>query len=117
MVVAQTVQLDLFGEVEQGIRDAEARVRRRAEWKAGFERADWIAPYDTADGKPAGTVYKGYRCPDPACGKIEPSGFILALNHGFDPDIPDHQPLDGRCRLMRATTIAPALTTNGVNHE
>ena len=96
-------QLDLFGVVEQAEREASQRQDARAAWRARFERADWIAPYDTAGGTPKGGRVPGWRCPDPECGEVEPgpTGFLLALNHGFDPDVPGHEPWDGRCYKVK----------------
>lgn len=82
-----TSQLQLFNEREQQL----------LTWQARFERADWIAPEDCADGTPKGAVRSGWRCPDPECGEVEPSAFVLAINHGFDPDVPGRQRFDGRC--------------------
>jgi hypothetical protein len=106
------VQLDLFGAVERRLRqeaerDAQAREvandreRERVEWTARFERADWMAPYDTAGGMKAGESVLGWRCPDPECGEIESNGFLLTINHGFDPGVPGHEPFDGRCSQLR----------------
>jgi hypothetical protein len=92
-----SVQLDLFGKVEQADKHAQAR----ADWAAHFERADWVAPYDTAGGTPKGTVLNGWRCPDPDCGQIEPNAFVLSINHGWDPDVPGREPFDGRCSKLR----------------
>jgi hypothetical protein len=109
-----TVQLDLFGEVEEAERARELaaseRVNARAAWQARFERADWIAPYDTATGTPKGARVPGWRCPDPECGEIEPgpTGFVLSINHGFDPDVPGREPYDGRCRKVRRRHAALA---------
>lgn len=89
-----TVQLDLFGETD-------ARIDRTAEWQARFTPADWIAPYDCGYG-PAGTVVRGWQCPDPECGQIEPNASLLGSNHGYDPTVPGHEPWNGRCaRLTR----------------
>jgi hypothetical protein len=61
------VQLGLFGEVDK-------RLDAAAEWLARFERADWIAPWDTATGPRPGdpplkkgecSPVPGWRCPDP----------------------------------------------------
>lgn len=97
------VQLDLFGEVEKTEHEASERADTLVAWRARFERADWIAPYDTAGGTPKGGHVPGWRCPDPECGEIEPgpTGFLLSINHGFDPDVPGWQPWDGRCRKVR----------------
>jgi hypothetical protein len=72
-----------------------------SEWAGRFERADWVAPYDTAGGTPKGTAIPGWRCPDPECGKIEPNGFLLSINHGWDPEIPGHAPFDGQCMTVK----------------
>lgn len=97
------VQLDLFGEVEKTERAADDREAARAAWKARFERADWIAPWDTASGTPKGGRVPGWRCPDPECGEIEPgpTGYLLRSNHGWDPDVPGEEPFDGRCHKVR----------------
>lgn len=106
------VQLDLFGAVERQLQQdaereaqakeaAQARERERAEWTARFERADWIAPWDTAGGMKAGESMSGWRCPDPECGEIESNAFLLSINHGFNPEVPGHQPFDGRCSQVR----------------
>jgi hypothetical protein len=96
-----TTQLDLFGGVEKAEREATQRQRARDAWRARFERADWVAPYDTAGGTPEGTAVPGWRCPDPECGEIEPNGFLLAINHGWDPDVPGREPYDGRCYAIK----------------
>jgi hypothetical protein len=92
--LAPVTQLDLFGAVER----AEAA---RAEWVARFERAGWVAPHDCADGTPRGAVKPGWRCPDPDCAQVEPTAFALAINHGWDPDVPGHAPFDGHCHRLR----------------
>lgn len=99
----QGVALDLFGQVEEAEREAAERAAAGAAWLARFERAEWIAPYDTAGGTPKGTRVPAWRCPDPECGEVEPgpSGFLLSINHGFDPDVPGWEPYDGRCRKVR----------------
>ncbi|MFZ2511003.1 MAG: hypothetical protein WAW85_07940 [Gordonia sp. (in: high G+C Gram-positive bacteria)] len=66
--------------------EAQERAAKRAEWNSHFEQVEWIAPYDCADGTPAGSRRIGIRCP--ACGAVEVSGFVLALNHGLDPGVP-----------------------------
>jgi len=104
---AASVQLDLFGEVEQAQQEASERVNARAAWQARFGRADWIAPWDTADGRPKGSVTRGWRCPDPDCGEIEPNDFLLSITHGFDPNVPGHRPLDGRCAKLRMLAGTP----------
>lgn len=81
--------------------EAEARLAARAEWEARFERADWIAPWDCADGTPKGAVTSGWRCPDPECGRIEPNSYLLSINHGFDPGVPGLAPRDGMCTRRR----------------
>lgn len=105
-------QLDLFGQVEAAEREASQR-REQAQreaagcraaadaWRARFERADWIAPYDTAGGMLKGERKPGWRCPDPDCGEIEPNSFLLSINHGFDPDVPGRQPWNGRCTRLK----------------
>lgn len=95
------VQLDLFGEVEQAEREASKRERTRAAWLARFERADWIAPWDTAGGMKKGDSKPGWRCPDPGCGEVEPNEYWLLINHGWDPHQPGHEPFDGRCHKLR----------------
>ena len=98
------VQLDLFGEVE-------AKPDARAAWLARFERADWIAPWDTAGGMKKGDSTPGWRCPDPECGQVEINSTLLANNHGWDPFTPGYGPFDGRChrlRLLRAHAEADA---------
>jgi hypothetical protein len=56
---------------------------------------------------PRGTARRrsGTRCPDPACGEIEPNGYLLSINHGFDPEIPGHAPRDGRCSQFRSLQV------------
>jgi hypothetical protein len=98
---AVTVQLDLFGEADQAEQAASKDAQVRADWTARFERADWIAPYDTAGGTPKGTVLSGWRCPDPDCAEVEVNSFVLSINHGFDPDVPGWEPFDGRCAKLR----------------
>lgn len=90
-------QPDLFGEFDAAEQHEADRQRRRTDWTARFERADWIAPYDTADGTKAGDVVRGWRCPDPDCGAVEPNAYLLSINHGFDPEVPGQQPLNSRC--------------------
>lgn len=101
--MASAVQLDLFGEVEAG-------EQARAEWLARFERADWIAPWDTATGPRPGdpplkkgerSPVPGWRCPDPECGVVEPNTCLLMINHGWNPDVPGDGPFDGRCHSVR----------------
>jgi len=99
------VQLDLFGEVEAREREAAAKAAEKAAekaaWHAQFERASWVAPWDTAGGIKKGETVLGYRCPDPDCGQVEINAHILNLNHGFDPNLPGRAPYDGRCRRLR----------------
>lgn len=59
----------------------------RAEWRARFEQAEWVAPYDCSGGMKKGDSKLGWVCP--ACGRVEPNTFLLNLNHGYDPDVPD----------------------------
>lgn len=90
-------QYDLFGEDEEAERAAAERKTAsqsaRAEWEARFERADWVAPWDTADGRPKGTVELGWVCP--ACKTVEPNEFLLGNNHGYHPDEPGWVPYRG----------------------
>ncbi|MGH3432825.1 MAG: hypothetical protein ACRDQB_08330 [Thermocrispum sp.] len=95
----QPVQLDLFGDIEQQLDRESVLAAARAEWQAGFERADWVAPYDCGHG-PEGTVVAGWRCPDPECGEVADNAYTLARNHGFDPDVPGLQPYYGRCQKL-----------------
>jgi hypothetical protein len=95
------VQLDLFGEVEKAEQDARDRAQAAAAWAARFERADWIAPWDTAGGLKKGDRVLGWRCPDPACGQIEPNATLLANDHGWDPQVPGREPSDGCCHRLR----------------
>ncbi len=88
------VQLDLFGQA-LAVEERERQIlAAQAAWWARFDRVEWrpalpnIAPR------------LGYRCPDPACGKVEPAGFVLAINHGFDPDVPGREPHGGRCHRV-----------------
>lgn len=87
-------QYDLFGEDEQAERAAAERETAgqsaRAEWAARFERADWTAPGDTAGGMKAGDRTLGWRCP--ACKVVEPSEFLLGINHGYHLHQPGHVP-------------------------
>ena len=88
------VQLDLFGEVE-------ARLDACAAWLARFERADWVAPWDTAGGMKKGDSTPGWRCPDPECREIVINSYHLWIDHGWNPDIPGQEPFDGRCHKLR----------------
>lgn len=99
----RTVQLDLFGEVEK-------RLDARAAWLARFERADWIAPWDTAAGPRPGdpplkkgecSPVPGWRCPDPECGEVAYNACRLEIDHGWDPHTPGREPFDGRCHGVR----------------
>ena len=94
-------QLDLFGAVEAAEAARAERQHERAAWEASFTRADWVAPWDTADGHPKGTVYHGWVCPDPACGEVEPGSYLLLINHGWDPQVPGLAPWDGRCQKIK----------------
>lgn len=47
-----------------------------------------------------GESCSGWRCPDPACGKVEPNEYLLSINHGFDPSVPGRAPYGGRCRTL-----------------
>jgi hypothetical protein len=94
-------QPDLFGEYDARQAEAERlaaeqqaesdRIQaERAEYRARFERHDFPAPYDTADGRPKGTIIHGWVCP--ACGDVEWNEFLLSLNHGYDPGLPGSIP-------------------------
>jgi hypothetical protein len=99
------LQLDLFGEVEAEEAAAVRKLEERAAWQARFERADWVAPWDTGSGMKKGESCSGWRCPDPACGEVEPNEYLLSINHGFDPSVPGHAPYNGNCmRFLRAQT-------------
>lgn len=89
------VQLDLFGDVERALRADDEAARARAEWAARFERAPWIAPWDTADGMKKGESKLGWRCP--CCGDIEPNDALLLINHGLSDHEPQPPWWDGRC--------------------
>lgn len=109
--MGSAVQLDLFGEVEKAEQAARDRAQARADWQARFERADWVASYDTAGGMKKGSRTPGWRCPDPECGEIEPNSYHLSISHGWDPEVPGREPFDGRCqklRLLRAQAEADA---------
>ncbi|WP_213573299.1 hypothetical protein [Rhodococcus sp. USK13] len=100
-----TEQLDLFDE-----RDYDAEAAAKGAWRDRMVPADWVAPYDCGYG-PAGTVVSGWRCP--ACGKVEPNGYILLINHGIDPHIPGDEGFLTECismdlRAVRATVEARA---------
>ena len=94
------MQLDLFGEVEALEHSAATRHSENEAWAARFERADWVTPWPTSTGLPAGTVFHGYRCPDPECGEVEPTGFTLSINHGWDPELPGRKPWNARCQKV-----------------
>lgn len=96
--VRDGVQLDLFGEVEQALIEAERPRGRpravqqepaegtRAQWEALVRYwpdgtpVTWTAPWDCAGGTPKGTVLPGYRCP--LCGQVEVNEYLLENNHG-----------------------------------
>lgn len=84
------LQLDLWGETARAEQDAADKAAAAAAWEARFERADWVAPYDTAGGMKAGDSQPGWRCP--ACGQIEPNEFLLGNNHGYHLYDPGHVP-------------------------
>lgn len=100
----EPVQLDLFGEVEKQLNYTSAVEHARAEWRAQFERADWVAPYDCGYG-PEGTVVSGWRCPDPECGEVADNAYSLSLNHGYDPDTPGAQSYYGRCQKLATARV------------
>lgn len=87
------LELDLFGTTARAEQEL-------AVWAARFERPDWIAPWDTAGGMKKGERRPGWRCPDPACGRVEPNEFLLSINHGWDPSVPGHEPFSGRCHEL-----------------
>ena len=62
------------------------------------EHADWIAPYDCADGTKKGSVRPGWRCP--ACGVVEPNKFLLQNNHWVDADNPNETRWHYECCAM-----------------
>ena len=89
-----TAQLDLFGEVEAKERERQRRAAERAAWRAQFEQVEMVDE--------DGDVVFGWRCPDPDCGEVVHGAFGLALNHGFDPDVPGHRPWTGECRQLES---------------
>lgn len=95
------MQLDLFGEVERVEAEVVAAAAARETWTARFERAPWVAPYDTAGGMKKGDSVLGWRCPDPECGQVEINAYTLRINHGWDPGIPGEEPYAGRCYQVR----------------
>lgn len=78
-------QPDLFGEYDAELQAADARRRERAEWAAHFRHVPVTIAYEASIGKP-GDVLDGIACP--ACGGIEFNGFLLGINHGWDPGAP-----------------------------
>lgn len=68
-----------------------------AHWEDRFRRAPWVAPHDTAAGLRAGETAPepGWVCP--VCGQVEPSAGLLAVEHGWDPHVPDARPWHGYC--------------------
>jgi hypothetical protein len=84
-------QLDLFGQIEAAEQvAAHAAASRAARTSAFRDRATlhadgspvlWTAPYYTATGMNAGDTCTGWRCW--ICGQINPSEFVLGLNHGL----------------------------------
>lgn len=99
--MSELVQLDLFGEVEQAEQAARDRDQARTEWLARFERADWVAPWDTAGGMKKGESLLGWRCPDPECSQVEVNEYHLMIEHGWDVHTPGSAPFDGRCHRLR----------------
>jgi hypothetical protein len=96
------VQLDLFGEVPAAEDKQQRKADELAAWQAQFERAPWVAPYDTAGGMKAGESTLGWRCPDPDCGVVEVNGSHLMINQGWAPNQVGHAPYDGRCHRLRS---------------
>ncbi|PSL08156.1 hypothetical protein CLV30_101123 [Haloactinopolyspora alba] len=87
-------QLDLFGDVLAAEQRDQRILHEAAAWRARFDRVEWSSPL------PNITPRLGYRCPDPDCRQVEPAAFVLAINHGFDPDTPGRQPHHGRCHRV-----------------
>jgi hypothetical protein len=88
--MAQARQYDLFGEQEAKEAGREAKERVAAEWRARFERAEWVPTWTTsADGTPAPPKL-GWVCP--ACKVVEPNEFLLGNNHGYHLHWPGHVP-------------------------
>jgi hypothetical protein len=82
--VSRVAQRDLFAAEEE---------RERAEWEARFERADWVAPYDTTCCMKKGDRLPSWRCP--ACGEVEANEFLLGNNHGYHLWWPGQVPYGG----------------------
>lgn len=78
-------QLDLFA--------TETPATEREAWAARFDRAPWVAPWDTSGGMKKGESVLGWVCP--SCGVLEVNGYVLNVNHGYDPQIPGRQPWQG----------------------
>ena len=89
VAMAVGVQLDLFGELEAAEEERARRLLARSEWSARFTRVTFAAPYDTA-GHREGDLVEGIVCP--ACGGVEWNGYLLSINHGYDPDLPGDVP-------------------------
>lgn len=84
------VQPDLFGEFDAAEDEKTAAAARRDAYTARFERRDFPAPHDTADGREAGHIVHGWVCP--ACGGVEWNDFLLGLNHGYHTYLPGQWP-------------------------
>lgn len=102
------VQLDLFGMVERAAQAAVA-------WAARFERADWIAPHDTASGRKKGDRLLAGAAPTRLRGdRTEPALGVAALRH---PQRPPNR--NGRAHHAPAATTAsgtPTMTaTEGIS--
>jgi hypothetical protein len=101
-VMTSWKQYDLFGEIRAAEQRAAERAAAAAEWAGRFQRAVWHPSFTTgADGQPARPCL-GWVCP--VCGDVEPNGFLLGINHGFDPTVPGRAPFDGRC--VKQTLLA-----------
>lgn len=103
--LAAPVMFDLFEatspEALARARAAE-RDRRDAAFRARFQHGVWVAPWDCGDGTPKGAEKPGWTCPD--CGTVEPSEFVLTLNHGF-ASYHDGDDFGGWCARMRARRV------------
>jgi hypothetical protein len=92
------MQLDMFADADNTARAAQAAELQA--WQAQFERVALITPHTAADGRPAGAIRHGWRCP--TCGGAEPTGYALLINHGWDVDVPGRRPHPAARRLCPA---------------
>ena len=83
------VQPDLFGELESAEAERARLLLERDAWSARFTRVTFASPYDTA-GHREGDLVEGIVCP--ACGAVEWNGYLLSINHGYDPSVPADVP-------------------------